>query len=242
MANTIAWVTGASSGIGAALVAACPYDDAHIFDISRSGGTNRAEHVPADLADPSSWAAVEAHLIAQLGAFDDKRAVFIHNAGVIEPIGYAGRVDSEAYRRSVLLNSAAGQALGHAFLRALLESGFTGESHLVMLTSGAATSPYAGWSAYCAGKAALEMWVRSVGLEQQTDPPGTRVIAVAPGVVATRMQEQIRATDPRDFPRVDKFHTLHETGQLREPEEAAKGLWAVLDRDLESGAVTDLRG
>jgi benzil reductase ((S)-benzoin forming) len=242
MSNTIAWVTGASSGIGAALVATCPYDDARLFDISRSGGTPGAEHVPADLADPSSWAAIEAHLIAQLGDFSGKRALFIHNAGVIEPIGYAGRVDSEGYRRSVLVNSAAGQALGHAFIRALLESGFAGESHLVMLTSGAATSPYPGWSAYCAGKASLEMWVRAVGLEQQTDPPGTRVVAVAPGVVATRMQEQIRATDPREFPRVEKFHTLHDTGQLRDPADAARDLWGVLDSDLEPGAITDLRG
>jgi benzil reductase ((S)-benzoin forming) len=241
MVNTIAWITGGSSGIGAALVVTCPYDDARLFDISRSGGTAGAEHVPADLADPSSWAAVEAHLAAQLGDFDGKRAVFVHSAGVIEPIGYAGRVDSEAYRRSVLVNSAAGQALGHAFIRALLDAGFAGESHLMMLTSGAATSPYPGWSAYCAGKAALEMWVRAVGLEQQTDPPGTRVIAVAPGAVATRMQEQIRATDPRDFPRVDKFHTLHETGKLRDPADAARDLWAALDSDLESGAITDLR-
>jgi benzil reductase ((S)-benzoin forming) len=241
MPDTIVWITGASSGIGAALVRTCPFDDAHIVDISRTGGTPGAEHLPADLSEPSAWSAVEAHLLAQLGAFTGKRAVLIHSAGLIEPIGFAGQVNSEAYRRNILVNAAAGQALGHAFLRALLAAGFDGESHLLMLSSGAATNPYPGWSSYCAGKAALEMWVRTVGAEQQTAPPGCRVVAVAPGVVATRMQEQIRASEETDFPSVEKFHRLHAEGGLREPGDAAAGIWATLDRDLDSGAVVDLR-
>lgn len=240
MTDTIVWITGASSGIGAALVQTCPFDDAHVFDISRSGGTPGAEHVPADLADPASWSSLEAHLVTQLGAFHGRRAVLIHNAGLLEPIGFAGRVESEGYRQNVLVNAAAGQVLGHAFLRALL-AGDVPESHLLMLSSGAASTPYPGWSSYCAGKAALEMWVRAVGLEQAQSPPGCRVVAVAPGVVATKMQEQIRATDEADFPSVGKFHQLHEEGQLRDPVDAAQGIWSTLDRDLDNGAVVDLR-
>ncbi|HWB71896.1 MAG TPA: SDR family NAD(P)-dependent oxidoreductase, partial [Egibacteraceae bacterium] len=234
------WISGASSGIGAALAETVPFSPARVIDISRSGAPG-TEHVPADLTDPASWAAVEEHFLAQLGGFEGSLAVFVHCSGVIEPIGYAGEVDSEAYRRNVLLNSAAPQALGHGFLRALVAADFAGDAHLLMLTSGAATSPYEGWSSYGAGKAAVDQWVRCAGAEQQTRGRRCRVVAVAPGVVATPMQEQIRGMDARDFPQVGKFRDLHASGELRDPRDAARDLWGLLDRALDNGAVVDLR-
>lgn len=239
MTDTIVWITGASAGIGRGLAATVPYEGARVVDISRSGGAPAAEHLPADLADPASWAAVEAHLVAQLGAFDGKRAVFLSNAGALDPIGFAGEVDSAAYHRNVLVNSAAPQALGHAFLKAV--RGFSGDSHLVFLTSGAARKPYPGWSSYSAAKAAVDMWVRTAGAEQARRGGPTRVIAVAPGVVATGMQERIRATDPEQFPDGDRFRELHDQGRLRDPQDAARDIWSLLERDLEPGAVVDLR-
>lgn len=246
MTDALVWITGASSGIGAALAASVPLRDAHVFDISRSGGAPTAgagihapEHVPADLADPAAWAAVEGHLVAQLGGFSGSHAVFVHNAGVIDPIGPAGRVASEAYRRSVLLNGAAPQALGHAFLRAV--DGFDGRAHLLLLSSGAASTPYEGWSAYCAGKAAVDQWVRTVGLEQEARHDGVQVLAISPGVVATPMQERIRATDEAAFPHVQRFKDLHDAGELRDADQVAAEIWSLLDRDIASGTVVDLR-
>ena len=110
-----------------------------------------------------------------------------------------------------------------------------------MISSGAARSVYAGWSAYGAGKAAVDQWVRTAGFEQQQRRSRCRILAVAPGVVATAMQEQIRATPARDFPEVAKFVELHERGELRDPDDAARDIWALLDRDLANGAVLDLR-
>lgn len=243
MTSTLVWITGASSGIGAALAETVPFADAHVFDISRSGGAPGAEHVPADLSDPSSWAAIEAHLLAQVGGFGGARLVFVHNAGSLDPMGFAGEVDSEAYRRNVTLNSGAPPALGHAFLKAAVA--FAGESHLLMLSSGAATSPYPGWSSYCAGKAALEMWCRAAGEEQrlraERGEPSVRIVSVAPGVVATPMQERIRRMPAEQFPDVEKFVGLHERGELKDPQDAARGIWDLLNRELPNGAVVDLR-
>jgi short-subunit dehydrogenase len=242
MVDTLIWITGASAGLGAALVETLPYDDAHVVSISRSPGPNDTEHVPADLADPVSWSAVQSHLLVRLADFSGSRVVFIHNAGTIEPIGFAGEVDTVAYRNNVLLNSAAGQVLGHAFLNAVAESGFTGAAKLVMISSGAATNPYPGWSAYSAGKAALNHWVRAVGAEQRERGSNVSVLAIAPGVVATGMQSTIRSSDETDLPSVAKFHELHDEGQLASPVDAARSVWAVVDRDLPPGTVTDVRG
>lgn len=239
MAETIVWITGASSGIGAALAETMPFDDARVIDISRSGGTSGAEHVPADLADPSSWEVVEEHLHAELGMFTGSRVVFVHCAGTLEPIGFVGEVGSLAYRRNVLLNSAAPQALGHAFLAA--SAGLECTRHLVLISSGAARTPYEGWSSYCAGKAAVDQWVRVVGAEQRRRPHGCQVLAINPGAVATPMLEQVPEIDEQDFPAVEKFRELLGSGRATPPSKVARGIWGLLDRDFDSGTIVDVR-
>jgi benzil reductase ((S)-benzoin forming) len=237
--TSLVWISGASSGIGAALARTVPYDDAVLVDISRRGGTPGTEHVAADLADPASWPLVEREFSGRLRGFDGARVVFVHNAGTLDPIGPVGTVDTAAYTRNVLLNSAAAQVLGHAFLRAVAD--LRCEQHLLMISSGAARTPYEGWSSYCAGKAAVEAWVRVAGLEQRRRSPGCRVVAVAPGTVDTGMQAKIRATGEQEFPRGDRFRELHETGGLSDAHHSARMIWSVLDRDLENGSSVDVR-
>ena len=97
--------------------------------------------------------------------FAGERVVFVHSAGTLEPIGFAGEVDAASYARQVLLNSAAPQALGDAFLRAA--AGTEAPCTLLFISSGAASSVYEGWTAYGAGKAAVDQWVRTAGAEQK---------------------------------------------------------------------------
>ena len=237
MSDTLIWISGASSGIGKALVDNVPWDGARVIDISRRGAPG-AEHVEADLSDPASWSTVAESFRRELDGFSGARVVFVHAAGSVQPIGFAGEVDTEAYTSNVLLNSAAGQVLGHSFLAAVKD--VEAERYLVMLSSGAASLVGAGWSSYGAGKAALDQWVRDVGAEQD-HRGGVHVVAVAPGVVETDMQQQIRETDPEDFPKRDKFIELYESGQLSDADEVAGSMWALLQKGFENGAVLDLR-
>lgn len=231
-------ITGASSGIGLALARSVPFP-ATVVDISRTGPPDQTIlHISADLSDPEEWEKVGLELEGLIALNDPHRVVFIHAAGTITPIGFAGEVESPAYVSNVIVNSAAGQVLGHLFLKAVRDR--DGIFDLVMISSGAATSPYAGWSSYGAGKAALDQWVRNVGAEQ-AKRGGVRVAAIAPGVVATDMQEQIRNTSERDFPMVNRFHSLHEDEVLAEPEETARRIWNVIERGLDPGSVLDVR-
>jgi benzil reductase ((S)-benzoin forming) len=70
---------------------------------------------------------------------------------------------------------------------------------------------------------------------------GCRVIAVAPGVVDTAMQGEIRAVDEQAFPAVERFRELKRSGGLVTPEQAAAGLWAVIAAQYPTGSVLDLR-
>ncbi|MEU4196413.1 SDR family NAD(P)-dependent oxidoreductase [Kribbella sp. NPDC026611] len=228
------WISGASSGIGAALAASVPFPDARVIDLSRTGGC--VEHFKADLSDPADWLRVEQHFTTELASYTGDRVVFIHNAGTISPIGPAEKVGRDAYTHAVLLNSAAPQILGSAFLRA--SAHLSCPRHLILISSGAAKTPYAGWSSYSAGKAASEQWVRTVALEL---PPTCQVLAVAPGVVDTPMQSEIRSADVESFPSVARFQTLKSTGALSSPETAASGIWSLLTKDLPNGSCVDLR-
>ncbi len=237
--SALVFVTGGSSGIGRAMIESVPWRDARIVHFARRAAPGVAENHAVDLADPASWPRVAAVLERECKGCAGERVVFVHAAGVLTPIGFAGEVDAAAYRSHVLLNSAAPQVLGDAFLRAL--AGTRAPATLLFIGSGASTSVYEGWSGYCAGKAAADHWTRTVGAEQKRRGDRCRVLCVAPGVVATAMQDEIRETSERDFPEVARFHELHDDGILRDPADVARDLWALLDRDLPNGSVLDLR-
>lgn len=218
------------------MVETVPWEGARVIGISRRAAPG-VEHLEADLADPSSWAVVGDSFRRELEHFDGDRVVFVHAAGMVQPIGFAGEVDTAAYTANVLLNSAAPQVLGHLFLAAARE--VTAPRHLVMFTSGAASSVYAGWASYGAGKAAIDQWVRDTGAEQSTRG-GVQVLAVAPGAVDTGMQEQLRETSEDEFPKRQKFVDIHQEGKLSDPTEVATAIWEMLDRGVENGSVGDL--
>lgn len=238
MPPPIVFLTGASSGIGQALARAVPWRGARVIDVSRRGAPG-LEHFPADLADPESWTAVAALFTRELKGFAGDSAWFLHSAGTLEPIGFAGEVAPRAYTREVLLNSAAPQVLGDAFLRAAAET--RAPCTVLMIGSGAARNVYEGWSAYGAGKAAVDQWVRTVGAEQARRGGRVRVLSVAPGIVESAMQQQIRASLARDFPEVERFRALHAEGALRKADDVARELWQLLTGSFENGAVLDLR-
>ena len=209
MTNELVIGSGASSGLGAALVDRYTRD-AEYIDISRRGGHPAATHLAADLATEHGWNAAANLFVQSVAGFDGGRITFIHNARTLTPIGFAGEVDASAYRRNVLLNSAAPQVLGDAFLRPAQDT--SASCDLVMIGSGAATSAYPGWTSYRAAKAAMAQWVRSAGLEQDARPHANRVVWIAPGVVATPMQTEIRSTPDADFPRSRSSMICSRTG------------------------------
>ena len=238
MSGALCFVSGGSSGIGRALIETLPFQPARVVNLSRRPGP-AGVHVAVDLAAPAGWQRAIEVFEKEIARFTGERVIFIHAAGTLAPIGFAGEVEAAAYQRNVLLNSAAPQVLGDGFLHAVRET--RAEALLLFIGSGAATSVYEGWSGYGAGKAAVEHWTRTVGAEQARRGRRCRVLCVAPGVVATAMQEEIRATDVERFPELERFVALEREGALRNPTEVARELWSLVDRNLPSGSVLDLR-
>ena len=112
---------------------------------------------------------------------------------------------------------------------------------LVNISSGAASRGIPSWASYCASKAALNMLTQTFFLEEQEKGVCPKVFAVAPGVIDTGMQDQIRATNPANFSSLENFKVLKEDGSLFSPEEAAKRLYSLVHFPFTGEIFFDLR-
>lgn len=231
-------ITGASGGIGAELAAEAERAGDTLATISRRPGPGQ-QHLATDLSDPARWPEVLQWIDALIGARPWTSIVAIHNAATIDPIGFAGTTDPVALRANVILNSAAPQVVGDGVLRSMESRKLPGA--VVMISSGAGQHPFTGWSTYCAGKAAMDMWTRTAGLERADRSSGVSIVAIGPGVVATDMQAAIRATDEAAFPDVERFRQMADDGALRDPADVAAAIYgfAISERltEIDNGSV-----
>ena len=234
----MAVVTGASRGIGAGIAAAATADGAVVAVCNRSA-SDFDRQLTVDLAQPESWPEFAAWFDKLVDDIDPARIVAVHNAATLTPIGFAGEVDAAGYAGNVLLNSAAPQVVGDAIIRTAARTATP--TVLIQLSSGAGKSPYPGWTSYCASKAAVDMWVRSVGLEQADRGDLVRALSISPGVVATAMQAEIRDSDSNAFPNVERFQGLHDDGHLADPAEVGATIWRIARAETwANGTVGDL--
>ncbi len=113
------------------------------------------------------------------------------------------------------------------------------ERRILHVSSGAGRSAYPGWSVYCATKAALDMHARAVELDQDAQ---VKICSLAPGIIDTDMQAEIRASSLAQFPLRERFEQLKRDGALVSPQACAQGLVDyLLSPVFGEHAVADLR-
>lgn len=221
---TKAIVTGHARGLGAAIVDALRSRGIDVLGVARSRRAPAAhagqlparfEEVELDLSDSQAlaqWLAGD-----RLGAFvrGATHALLINNAGTLGPVGPGAVQPPADVGRAVALNVAAPLMLASAFSAATID---VADRRIAHLSSGAARNPYPGWNVYCATKAALDHHARAAALDAEH---GLRIASVAPGVVDTDMQAEIRGIDEAHFPMRGRFDEMKRTGQLTSPAQAA---------------------
>jgi NAD(P)-dependent dehydrogenase (short-subunit alcohol dehydrogenase family) len=99
------------------------------------------------------------------------------------------------------------------------------------ISSGAGKRAIAGWAAYCAAKAGLDHATRVMALDEALRPHPARLVSLAPGIIDTDMQGELRAAPAAGFPEHDNFVQLKAHGQLATPADAAARILAFLARD-----------
>ncbi len=187
LTGRVAVVTGASKGIGLAVVRTFLNEGMHVVAASRTRTpeldalTGDLAHVPVDLMDPDAPAEVVAHAVEAFGGLD----VLVNNAGGPPPgtklpqFGFLDLTDV-GWRAMFEFNLFSAVRACRAAIPLLVERG---GGAIVNVSSGHGRQPSAVNVDYGAAKAALINLTKA--LSEEFGPQGVRVNGVCPGPVKT---------------------------------------------------------
>lgn len=243
-------LTGASRGMGRAMAEQLLDAGHDLLCLSRKPDEALAQHAGRAGRRLEQWAqdlsraeAAAARLETWLTARGPEglaSVTLVNNAGVLPQIAPLGDVAAADLAQALRVDLEAPMLLAGAFLRAT--AAWPCERKLLNISSGLGRRAMASQAAYCAAKAGLDHFTRCVALEEAGRPQGARVCSLAPGVIDTDMQVQLRGADPKRFADRASFQGLKDQGALSTPAEAAARVLAYLRRsDFGSNPVADVR-
>jgi len=218
-------VTGGTSGLGLALVREWHRYGARVAFVARTAeAVDRvAAEVPGaiaivgDVARKEDIHPIALQVLGQLGGLD----VLVNNASSLGPVPLAPLADTECeqFEDALVTNVLGPFRLTRAVLGALRASAAEGRGGIVLnISSDAAVTPYAGWGAYGASKAALAHM--SAIWDQELAGEGVRVIARDPGDMDTPLHRlAVPGADP---------------ATLLKPEASARELTHAIAAELEA--------
>lgn len=235
-------VTGHSRGLGAGIAAALLARGVPVLGIARGANPALASRFSRELEEEQvdlsrDEAAGKWLKSGRLERFLERTstAILVNNAGLLQPIGPLQSQDPADVWRATSVNVGAALALSAAFVQA---TEHCDDRRILHISSGAGRKAYAGWSVYCATKAALDHHARAVDLDRT---PKLRICSLAPGVIDTEMQAEIRASTVERFPEKERFVALKREGSLRSPDRVGRlTVDFLLDRSFGTDAIAEL--
>ena len=167
-------------------------------------------------------------------------ATLINNAGVMPPIAPLSASVPDDLALALRVGLEAPMLLCAAFLGATED--WNMPRKVLNISSGLGRRALASQAAYCAAKAGMGHFTRCMALGEERKPQGARVCSLAPGVIDTDMQAQLRSAHPDAFPDVQNFAQLQRSGMLSSAQDAATRVLAWLNRpDFGAQPVADVR-
>jgi benzil reductase ((S)-benzoin forming) len=243
-------LTGASRGMGLAMASKLLKPGNTLLCISRKTSDALAREATASDATLLQWTQDLAHgavasarltqWLREQSAAGFSSAVLINNAGMIPGIGPLSEADASDLHLALHVGLEAPMQLTAAFLSATER--WPARRKVLNISSGLGRKAMASQAVYCAAKAGMDHFTRCVALEEALKPNGAAVCSLAPGVIDTDMQTQLRRADASAFPDQKTFIGLKNKGLLSSPEEAAGRVLAYLAReDFGAQPVGDVR-
>lgn len=227
-------VTGSSRGLGAALVEQLTQPGNAVVGIARRlNPALRAEQWTLDLADPLPAAErLQAWLRAH-PAWDS--ATLVNNAALLSAPGPLAATGLAELSAALRVGLEAPALLSRVFLA---ETDGVATRRILNISSGLGRRAMAGSAAYCAIKAGLDHLSRALALEA----PDVGIVSLAPGVIDTDMQAQLRGADPARFTEQARFQGMKDGGQLQTADATAAAIVRFLMRpDFGKTVVADIR-
>ncbi len=231
LADRVALVTGASSGIGRAIALELARHGAHVC-VNYHAETDEADDVVAeiralgrkalafgaDVSRPDQVAAMFAATVTTLGRLD----ILVNNAGVEKRAAFTEI--SEADWDLVLgINLKGAFLCAQGAARRMISQG--GGGRIINVSSVHEELPFPGLAPYAASKGGLRMLCRTAALELA--PHGITMVNVGPGAIATPINRQTLA-DPA---RIEALDRQVPVGRVGDPDEVARLVaWLASDK------------
>lgn len=240
----IFYITGTSRGIGKSIAEILLQNQNNkIFGFSRTCNISHPnyQHITLDLTNLEE---IEKFEFPELSITENcNEFVLINNSGILGEIKPMGKLNVSNIAEVYNVNIISPNILMNKFVENYNSQ--EEKRTILNLSSGAARHTYASWSNYCSSKAALDMLSQVLDNEQRKQNANNpiRVFSVAPGIVDTQMQEEIRKVPSADFSKSDIFHGYKRNNQLVSPEKTAKSILKILEKpERFQEVILDIRG
>ncbi len=237
----IAIITGGSRGLGKAFCKKYNENGYEVFSIARTkSDLKNITQISCDLNKTEEVSSVFTKLFTEIAQKKASKIILINNAGTLGTIAPIEKNSPKSIATAIQINVTAVLQITALFIKNT--QSFKGLKKVISISSGAAISPYEGWSVYCSSKSAIDMMTKVVAKEQENVENAVSISAIYPGVVATQMQETIRKTSKENFKSIDKFISLYENKQLLSPKYVAEKVFYLENKNiLKSGDIIDIR-
>lgn len=211
------FITGSSKGLGKSLTELLLTDaNNFIYGFARTNSINHENYMHTTL-DFNDLDQVSDYTFPKLA--DAKKIILINNAGIVGDIKHGGRIDSQSIISCYNINTIAPAILTNNFMANYSNDT---EKLIINISSGAGRTPIDGWSIYCSSKAGIDMFSQVLHEEIKIENNNCTILSLAPGIIDTDMQVNIRSSAANDFSNIEKFIEYKKEGDLASPDFTAK--------------------
>ncbi len=212
------FITGSSKGLGKSLSELLLTEaDNFVYGLSRTCSVNHSNytHIEIDLADLKE---IKNFQFPKLN--NANKIVLINNAGILGDVKHIGQIDNQKIITCYTVNLIAPSILSNQFINAY--KGLDSKKLILNISSGAGRNPIDGWSTYCASKAGLDMFSEVLNEEVNIDQSNIKILSLAPGIIDTQMQDEIRKADKKSFSNIQQFIDYKQHDDLTSPKLTAQ--------------------